>query len=180
MRETRRQVLRSLAGAGLILPGLLSELLSPRNAGANANDLANPLAAKQPHFAPKAKRVIFLFMTGGVSHIDTFDHKPLMNKQHNTLYKKGRYYKGSGWKFRPYGQSAIEVSDLFPHIGSVIDEVCLINSMKNLNGDHFGATIGIHTGSGTFNRPKKRGRHEIQRWPSGERPPPGTMPCRCG
>ena len=138
-------MIRSLAGAGLILPGLLSEML--------AADRKDPLAPRQPHFPARAKRVIFLFMTGGVSHIDTFDPKPYLDEHHDQAYNKNNYFKGAGWKYRRYGESGIEVSDLFPHIGSVIDEICMIRSMKNINGDHFGATIGIHTGSATFNRP---------------------------
>lgn len=149
MATTRRQMIRSLAGSGLLLPGLLSELL----AGEDRASQASSSSAGLTHFAPKAKRVIFLFMTGGVSHVDTFDPKPELDARHDTLYKPGRYYKGSGWKYRPHGDSGIEVSDLFPHIGGVIDDVCVIRSMTNINGDHFGATIGIHTGSATFNRP---------------------------
>ncbi|MEM7235834.1 MAG: DUF1501 domain-containing protein [Planctomycetota bacterium] len=146
MNPTRRQVIHSLAGGGLILPGLLSELLA-----AEATETAQP---PQPaHFAPKAKRVIFLFMTGGVSHVDTFDPKPYLQKNHDKNYRGRRFFKGSDWKFRRYGDCGLEVSDLFPEIGSMADEICMIRSMKNINGDHFGATIGIHTGSATFNRP---------------------------
>jgi hypothetical protein len=143
-------MIRSLAGGGLLLPGLLSEMLE---AAPNAKDAGNPLAPKKPHFEPKAKRVIFLFMTGAVSHVDTFDHKPYLTEHHNEKAKGNRYYKSSDWKFKPYGKSGVEVSDLFPHIGSTIDDICVIRSMQNINGDHFGATIGIHTGSATFNRP---------------------------
>jgi hypothetical protein len=141
-------MIRSLAGGGMILPGLLSEML-----GDEGSPSGNPLAPKQPHFAPRAKRVIFLFMTGGVSHVDTFDHKPYLTKHHDEPKNERNVYKGSPWAFRRYGESGIEVSDLFPHVGSVIDDVCVIRSMTNINGDHFGATIGIHTGSATFNRP---------------------------
>lgn len=144
-RLTRRQTIRSLAGGGLLLPGLLSEML-----GSAPGD---PLAAKAPHFAPKAKHVIFLFMTGGVSHVDTFDPKPFLRENHDKRHGKNRVYKGADWEFRRYGESGIEVSDLFPAIGKVIDEIAVVRSMKNINGDHFGATLGIHTGSATFNRP---------------------------
>ncbi len=143
-------MIRSLAGGGLLLPGLLSEMLGAERVG---KDAGNPLAPKKAHFEPKAKRVIFLFMTGAVSHVDTFDHKPYLTKHHNEKAKGKRYYKRSDWKFKRYGESGIEVSDLFPQIGSVIDDICVIRSMRNINGDHFGATIGIHTGSATFNRP---------------------------
>ncbi|MBC8352805.1 MAG: DUF1501 domain-containing protein [Planctomycetes bacterium] len=149
MKTTRRQMIRSLAGSGLLLPGLLSELMADDAPSKNTDQTTAGVA----HFAPKAKQVIFLFMTGGVSHIDTFDPKPILDARHDTERRPGSFYKGSGWKYRPYGESGIEISDLFPHIGSVIDDVCMIRSMTNINGDHFGATIGIHTGSATFNRP---------------------------
>jgi hypothetical protein len=149
MKTTRRHMIRSLAASGLLLPGLLSELMADEG----QPQRVDPTAPKPTHFAPKAKRVIFLFMTGGVSHVDTFDPKPVLNSRHDKQYRPGSYYKGSGWKYRPYGECGIEVSDLFPHIGGVIDDVCMIRSMTNINGDHFGATIGIHTGSATFNRP---------------------------
>lgn len=141
----RRQTIRSLAGGGLLLPGLLADMM-----GSQAGD---PLAPRKPHFAPKAKQVIFLFMTGGVSHVDTFDPKPFLRQNHDQAHGKNRVYKGADWAFRRYGQSGTEVSDLFPHIGGVIDEIAVVRSMKNINGDHFGATLGIHTGSATFNRP---------------------------
>jgi len=140
-------MIRSLAGSGLLLPGLLSELMASESAA------PDPLAPRPTHFAPKAKRVIFLFMTGGVSHIDTFDPKPVLDARHDTRRRERQYYKGSGWKYSRYGQSGIEVSDLFPKIGGMIDDICVIRSMTNINGDHFGATIGVHTGSATFNRP---------------------------
>ncbi|MFP6763879.1 MAG: DUF1501 domain-containing protein [Planctomycetaceae bacterium] len=147
-------MIRSLASGGLLLPGLLSEMLGGERAVAGPG-ISDPLAPRKPHSEPQAKRVIFLFLTGGVSHVDTFDHKPLLTKLHDQPKDKNRrhYYKGSGWKFRPYGESGTQVSDLFPETGAVMDDVCMINSMQNINGDHFGATIGIHTGSATFNRP---------------------------
>lgn len=146
--HSRRNVIRSLAGGGLVLPGLLSELL----AAAPGENSTEP---RPSHFAPRAKRVIFLFMTGGVSHLDTFDPKPYLTKHHFQPRNKSKssFYKAGDWKFRKYGQCGTEVSDLFPHMGSMMDDICLIRSMQNINGDHFGATIGIHTGSATFNRP---------------------------
>ena len=131
-----------------MLPGMLSELT-----GATASDdVVNPLAPKPPHFPPKAKRVIFLFMTGGVSHVDTFDPKLYLREHHDEPHGR-EVFKGADWSFKRYGQSGMEISDLFPHIGGIADEICLIRSMHNINNDHFGATIGIHTGSATFNRP---------------------------
>ncbi len=146
---SRRRMIRSLAGGGLVLPGLLSELL------ADSPKIGNPRAPLPSHFAARAKRVIFLFMTGGVSHLDTFDPKPYLTANHFKARNKNKtsFYKAADWKFRRYGQCGTEVSELFPHIGGMMDEICLIRSMQNINGDHFGATIGIHTGSATFNRP---------------------------
>jgi len=143
---SRRNTIRSLAAGGLLMPGMLAELLG----GTTGDD---PLAPKAPHFPAKAKRVIFLFMTGGVCHVDTFDPKPFLTASHGKPRKPKEFYKGSDWKFQRYGRSGIEVSDLFPNVGSVIDEITVIRSMRNINGDHFGATIGIHTGSATFSRP---------------------------
>ena len=91
---TRRQTIRSLAGGGLLLPGLLSEMIQGATAG---SDPLNPLAPKQPHYAPKAKRVIFLFMTGAVSHVDTFDPKPFLTKNHGQPHSDKRVYKGADW-----------------------------------------------------------------------------------
>src|SRR5262245_66278844 len=77
---TRRAALRSLVGGSILLPGLLAELLAAEEPRAQARGApaADPLAPREPHFAPKARRVIFLFSTGGVSHMDTFDHKPTL------------------------------------------------------------------------------------------------------
>ena len=151
-QPNRRQTIRSLAGGSLLLPGLLADML--------AGPPDDPLRPRKPHYEPKAKQVIFLFMTGGVSHVDTFDPKPFLRQHHDKPFDQHRagdrrrwVFKGSDWDFQPYGQSGIEVSELFPHIGSVIDDIAVIRSMRNINGDHFGATLGIHTGSATFNRP---------------------------
>ena len=113
----------------------------------------DPLRPQEPHYPARAKHVIFLFMTGGVSLVDTFDPKPFLRKNHDPPFGQNKVYKGSEWGFRPYRQSGIEVSDLFPETGWVADDIAVVRSMKNINGDHFGATLGIHTGSATFNRP---------------------------
>ena len=146
-------MIRSLASGGMLLPALLSEMLGGDVSAAPSK--ADPLAPKQPHFEPKAKRVIFIFLTGGVSHVDTFDEKPFLTKQHDKPRDKNNrnFYKGSAWKFQRFGECGMPLSSLFPQLGGVVDDVCMINSMQNINGDHFGATIGIHTGSATFNRP---------------------------
>ncbi|MGH9341084.1 MAG: DUF1501 domain-containing protein [Acidobacteriota bacterium] len=150
---TRRQMLRSLIGGSLLFPGILYDLL----AAEAARDVAvNPLAPKDPHFPAKAKRVIFLYMTGGASHVDSFDYKPKLFSDHgNTISRNGKQFHLSRpkWEFKPRGQCGTYVSDLFPHIAECMDDICLIRSMKNDHNDHFQATLGIHTGSVTFNRP---------------------------
>lgn len=83
VKLNRRQTIQSLVGGGLILPGLISDLMAAGE---------NPLASRRPHFEPKAKRVIFMFMTGGVSHMDTFDPKPYLNQNHNKKTCKGNRF----------------------------------------------------------------------------------------
>ena len=148
MPANRRQMIRSLAAGGLLLPGMLSELLGEQALGAS-----DPLTPKKPHHAPRAKRVIFLYMTGGVSHIDSFDPKPELRRYHNEKVADPGYCKGADWKFSRYGDCGLEVSELFPEIGSLADRIGLIRSMWTDNNDHFGASIAIHTGSSNFNRP---------------------------
>jgi hypothetical protein len=104
-------------------------------------------------FTPRAKRVIFLHMSGGVSHVDTFDPKPKLFVDHGKTVSKDKYLTRPQWKFKACGKSGMEVSDLLPHIGECVDDLCLIRSMKNDHNDHFEATLGIHTGSVTFTRP---------------------------
>jgi hypothetical protein len=140
---TRRQTIRSLLGGSLLLPGIVSELLAADN----------PLAPKQPHFPARAKRVIWLYMTGGASHVDTFDYKPRLIADAGRKLENGRYLCPPKWEFKPRGKCGTHVSELFPHIAECVDELCLIRSMKNDHGDHFEATLGIHTGSVTFTRP---------------------------
>ncbi|MBA3441265.1 MAG: DUF1501 domain-containing protein [Pyrinomonadaceae bacterium] len=150
---SRRQMIRSLVGGSLLLPGILNHLLA---ADASAQTSDNPLAPKQSHFPAKAKRVIFLYMSGGVSHVDSFDPKPKLIADHGKTVKvaKGdKYLTRPHWEFKPRGKSGTEVSELFPHIAECVDDICVIRSMKNDHGDHFEATLGIHTGSVTFNRP---------------------------
>ena len=129
-------------------------------ANRDAMATVNPLAARQPHFTPRAKRVIFLFMQGGPSHVDTFDYKPLLEKEDGELrrfddartlaktreIKEHRVFKNM-WKFRAYGQCGKMVSDLFPHIGRHVDDICFINGMHTNGVAHGPSTIFLHTGS---------------------------------
>ena len=147
---SRRQVIRSLAGGSLLLPGLIGELLAD----------GDPLAPRPSHFRARAKRVIFLFMTGGVSPMDSFDYKPkLIADAGKTMTANGPVIKGPRkllgpqWTFRPGGRCGTYVSDLFPHVRDCMDDVSLVRSMKSDHVDHFQSTLGIHTGSVSFARP---------------------------
>jgi hypothetical protein len=125
-------------------------------------DPANPLAPRKPHFEPKAKRVIFLFMHGGPSQMDTFDYKPLLQRDHGKPlpFERPKVVSSetfnllkSPWEFKQYGQSGAWVSDLFPHLSTVVDDLCFIKSMHGSNSRHGGALLELHTGSDTFVRP---------------------------
>ncbi len=154
---SRRAFVRSSLAGSLLFDGLLSELL--------AADRPDPLAPKKPHFPGKAKSVIFLFMSGGVSHVDSFDPKPKLTADHGkqvtfdhpeTRNRPGYeklFLKKPDWKFAPRGKSGIEVSDLFPELARQIDDLALVRSMHTSHSNHYNATLGMHTGSFAFARP---------------------------
>jgi len=115
-----------------------------------AKTYANPLAPKQPHFAAKAKRVIFLYMQGGPSHLDTFDWKP------EIADKPGGgsgALLGSRFKFNPCGKSGIMISEAFPELSKHADELCLLNGCHTKTPSHQQATVMLHTGNDMFVRP---------------------------
>ncbi len=116
---------------------------------------ADGLAERTPHFPAKAKRVIFMYMPGGVSHVDSFDYKPKLIAAAEAQEKapNGRLYLKPAWAFKARGQCGIMASDLFPHVADSLDNICLIRSMRGDHNDHFQATLGIHTGSVTVARP---------------------------
>jgi uncharacterized protein DUF1501 len=156
---SRRQMLRqSAVGFGyLALSAFLAE-----EAAAEKPPSSDPLAPKPPHFPARAKRIIFLFMKGGPSHVDTFDYKPLLQRDHGKSlpFAKPRVQfaptgnlLGSPWKFRQHGQSGIAVSDLFPHVARCVDEICFLHSLYGTNAAHGGALLKLHTGSDNFVRP---------------------------
>ena len=114
------------------------------------------LAPLPPHYQPKAKRLVILYFTGGFSHIDTFDYKPLLIKNHHkpapgkevdSEYRDNVKFLGSPFSFSPAGESGTLVSELFPHLSTVIDELCVIRSMHTDIVDHTEATLAMHTGS---------------------------------
>ncbi len=155
-RCPRRSFLQSAVAGSLLFPGIVQSLLA---------DSGDPLAAQASHFPAKAKRVIFLFMTGGVSHVDTFDPKPALVRNHGLEIKadhpeiKDRpgyeriYLKRPQWEFAPHGQSGTEISTLFPHLAECVDDIALIRSMHTSHSNHYNATLGMHTGSFAFARP---------------------------
>ncbi len=156
----RRQAIRSLVGGSLLWPGVLSHLLAADQPRPVDDD---PLAARPPHYSARAKRIIFLYMSGGVSHVDSFDPKPRLFADHGKTVtikewqgKPGhysRFLKRPDWEFKPHGRSGTEVSSLFPHLAHCVDDLCVIRSLKADHTNHYEATLGIHTGSFTFARP---------------------------
>ena len=144
----RRSLLKRSVALGGTCAGLgLTDRLTSLLASPSAEP--HPLKAKPPHFAPRAKRVIMFFLTGGMSHIDSFDPKPTLNRRDGQPYNKSskNIYVGSPWAAQPRGQSGLEITDLFPHVATVADDLCLIRSMHGNHGDHFEATLHMHTGS---------------------------------
>ena len=140
----RRDLLRTAAAGfgNLALAGLVAD---EARADAAVAKKANPLALKPPHFAPRAKRVIFLFMHGGPSQVDTFDYKPLLERDHGKPlpFSKPRVFSAptgnllkSPFEFQQYGESGAWVSDIFPHVGRMVDELCIINGMHGSNSRH--------------------------------------------
>ena len=120
----------------------------------------------QPHHVPKAKRIIFLFMQGGVSQVDSFDHKPILRKRHGEelvfddarqLAKTGKRTSHklmvSPWRFRHYGQTGKQVSDLFPETAKHVDDLCFLHGMHTEGVAHGPATLFLHCGSTNFIRP---------------------------
>jgi hypothetical protein len=157
---SRRELLQQAAcGFGYVA---MLGLAGSEAAGVAATS-TNPLAPRSPRFPARAKRVIFLFMHGGVSHVDTFDPKPKlaeMNGKDLPFPKPKFEFAPTGkllrspWKFQKYGQSGIEVSELFPEIGGCIDDICVIRSMNGGNQvSHGPALLQFHTGDGVFARP---------------------------
>jgi hypothetical protein len=155
---TRRDLLRHAAcGFGsLALAGLLGEQRAQ----------ASPLLPRLPHFAPRAKRIIFLFMAGGVSHVDSFDYKPLLEREDGkmrdfndarNLARTGKGAKSrvmkSLWKFQQHGQTGKWASGLFPEMAAHVDDLCFLHGMHTEGVAHGPATLFLHTGATNLVRP---------------------------
>ncbi len=160
-RRMRREFLWQAGGAftSVALAGLLDVdgfLARQAVAADGVTPFANPLAPKPPPVAPKATSVIFLFMYGGPSHVDTFDYKPTMyalDGKTVTVKTKGRAGErndgrvvGPKWSFRPYGECGKWVSDLFPHIGSCVDDIAFLHSMTADSPIHGSAMLMMNSG----------------------------------
>lgn len=151
---TRRQMLKAAScGFGyLAFAGLATEA---------AAAYQDPLAPRMPHFSPRAKRVIFLCMRGGPSHVDTFDYKPKLfadagqnssNADPRTPNRGGKLL-APPWKFHQHGESGLPLSDLFPNLAQHADDLCLLNSMHTDVPNHPQAFLMLHTGEFRFTRP---------------------------
>ena len=136
-------------------------------AGSDARAATDPLAPKPPHLPAKAKRVIFLFMQGGVSHVDSYDYKPRLDADDGKQlpFDDARAIANSGtrgsskrvmkplWKFSRRGQSGLWASELFPEVAKHMDDLCVVRSMHTEGVAHGPATLFLHCGSTTFVRP---------------------------
>src|SRR5881397_1324427 len=158
----RELIFRAGAGfAGLALAHLLDRdrLLSaaPADSPARENPARrNPLAAKSPHFAPKATSVIFLFMYGGPSHVDLFDPKPELTRHHGKpMTGKGEIdvffgspgnLMASPYQFKKYGQSGIDVSELYPTLATCVDDMAVIRSLYTESNNHSPAIFQLNSG----------------------------------
>jgi hypothetical protein len=132
--------------------------------GGKAVSTSSKQAPGVPHFSPKARNVIFLYMDGGPSQVDTFDYKPLLEKHHGkdphsllsvepTQFNNVGKVMASPWKFRKHGESGIEISELFPNIATCADDMCVIRSMVSNFPEHTSANYFLHTGNGAQGRP---------------------------
>jgi len=164
-RPTRREMLlRSANGFGAVA---LAALLADRSYGAETAGLkaANLLSPRETHYAPKATRIIFLYMDGGPSQVDTFDPKPLLDREDGQPIKIkapptqfiarniAPKVLRSPWKFRNHGQSGTPVSDLFPHVARCVDDLCVVRSMVANFTEHANANLFLHTGFNQQGRP---------------------------
>jgi hypothetical protein len=142
----RRDALKTLsAGFGFLAFAGLAAAQEPES--------RSTLAPRAPHLPPKAKRVIFLCMRGGPSHVDTFDYKPQLKKDHGRPSSYGTPWSASPFKFQRQGKSGLWMSELFPNVGGQADEICLLRSMHCDQPAHAQAFLQMHTGSFQFVRP---------------------------
>jgi len=150
---SRRRLLQSTASGF----GYLAFAALAHEQAARAATDKSPLAPRATHFPARAKRVIFLCMEGGPSHVDTFDYKPKLQADTGKPYNRGRLFGarllGSQWEFKPHGQSGLPISSLFPEVAKHADELCLLNGMQTDLPNHPQAFLQMHCGIFQFPRP---------------------------
>ena len=161
---TRREMLgRCATGFGVVaLSGLLGDKAFGGVLKGAMDPATTPWAVRPPHYSAKARNIIFLYMDGGVSQVDSFDPKPRLTKEHGqpfkmkmepTQFNNNGSTLGSPWQFKNYGQCGMPVSDLFPHIGQCADDLALVRSMTSEFSEHTNANYFLHTGLGLSGRP---------------------------
>jgi len=171
-RQVAEQILRAstrrhfFAECGVGLGALALGSLLAEESQAAGQRTSDPLAPRQPHFPPRAKRVIFLFMAGGPSQLELFDYKPKLQELNGqvvpasfTKNKRFAFIKGDAKllgtqrKFARHGQSGAELSELLPHLATVVDDVCIVRSMVTEVFNHGPAKLFVNTGSSRFGLP---------------------------
>jgi hypothetical protein len=138
---SRREML-TRSGTGFGMLGLSSVLASEVRAAGSTD----PMIPKQSHFPARAKNIIFLFMNGGPSHVDTFDPKPELKKQEGKPGKGGKYMP-SPYSFKQYGESGIPISEIFPHLSTCADELCILNGMHTSTPNHEPGLMMMNSGA---------------------------------
>ena len=156
---TRREMLRSCSlGFGSLA---LSSLFASKASAAETASVKTPFRPG-PHFAPRAKNVIFCYMSGGVSHVDSFDPKPELAHRHGqpmpvpvrpTMFNNNGNIMASPWEARPRGQSGMVMTDLFPHLAGLADEMAVIRSMTSKVNEHAQGNYAFHTGFSFLGHP---------------------------
>jgi len=164
---SRRQILQraALGFGGVALTDLLTRQARGQTYGqTHGQESVGFSHVSAPHFAPRVKQIIYIFLDGGVSHLDTYDYKPLLQRDDGkplpesirkpkfTFAPQGTILK-SPWKFKQIGEAGKWCSNLFPEVNKLIDDLCFIHSLHHTNNDHFTAKNMIHTGSGREPRP---------------------------
>jgi len=164
---SRRQILQraALGFGGVALTDLLARQARGQTYGqTHGQESVGFSHVSAPHFAPRVKQIIYIFLDGGVSHLDTYDYKPLLQRDDGkplpesirkpkfTFAPQGTILK-SPWKFKQIGEAGKWCSNLFPEVNKLIDDLCFIHSLHHTNNDHFTAKNMIHTGSGREPRP---------------------------
>src|SRR5438552_11006707 len=152
---SRRHFLSQMAG-GMSGVALVSLLTEQQLLGSDATRPESPVALRVPHFAAKAKRVLHVFCTGAVSHLDTWDYKPELIKRHGqplpgieklvTFQGENGNLAKSPWTFRPHGQTGKYVSDLLPHLAECIDDLCFVHSLTSKTNTHGPGECFMSTG----------------------------------